>query len=275
MDRASRVVTEEEEEAMANKIFRVEGSQRKILSINSRRKLKNSYEYEISWLLGNNVGMKSESWTPMMTADNTWLPRGEVIETHQKLVAEVDLKEALKSGQFRPLTRKEIETQCGLLGLESEIVSHSRIKGLSGGQKVKLVLAAGTWLKPHIIVLDEPTNYLDRDSLGALSKALKKFEGGVVIITHSAEFTKELTDEVWAVNDGKMIPSGHNWVQGQGTGARIDKKEDDEEVKFDAMGNKIDVAPKKKVLTGAELRKKKKDRMMRRKRGEEVFSDDD
>lgn len=275
MDRASRVVTEADEEAMANKIFRVEGSQRKILSINSRRKLKNSYEYEISWLLGNNVGMKSESWTPMMSADNTWLPRGEVIETHQKLVAEVDLKEALKSGQFRPLTRKEIETQCALLGLESEIVSHSRIKGLSGGQKVKLVLAAGTWLKPHIIVLDEPTNYLDRDSLGALSKALKKFEGGVVIITHSAEFTKELTDEVWAVNDGKMVPSGHNWVQGQGAGPRLTEKDDDGEAKFDAMGNKIEVAPKKKVLTGAELRKKKKDRMTRRKRGEEVFSDED
>jgi elongation factor 3 len=50
-----------------------------------------------------------------------------------------------------------------------------------------------------LIVLDEPTNYLDRDSLGALSKALKAFEGGVIIITHSAEFTKDLTEEVWAV----------------------------------------------------------------------------
>ncbi|ORY77668.1 elongation factor 3, variant 1 [Protomyces lactucae-debilis] len=264
MDRASRVVTEEDEEAMANKIFRVEGSQRKILSINSRRKLKNSYEYEITWLLGNNVGMKSESWTPMMSADNTWLPRGELLETHQKMVAEVDLKEALKSGQFRPLTRKEIETHCGLLGLESEIVSHSRIKGLSGGQKVKLVLAACTWLKPHIIVLDEPTNYLDRDSLGALSKALKKFEGGVVIITHSAEFTKELTDEVWAVDNGRMMPSGHNWTQGQGSGPRLEEK-GDEEVKFDAFGNKIEQAKKKKALTGAELRKKKKERMARKK----------
>ena len=47
-----------------------------------------------------------------------------------------------------------------------------------------------------MIVLDEPTNYLDRDSLGALSKALKSFEGGVIIITHSAEFTKNLTEEV-------------------------------------------------------------------------------
>lgn len=101
-------------------------------------------------------------------------------------------------------------------------------------------------------------------------------------------------------------------MQGQGAGPRITEKDDDGESeqtflhdrdffsltkfqgKFDAMGNKIETAPKKKVLTGAELRKKKKDRMMRRKRyvflffflslfsvanfvsrGEEVFSDED
>jgi elongation factor 3 len=148
------------------------------------------------------------------------------------------------------------------------------MRGLSGGQRVKVVLAACSWQRPHLIVLDEPTNYLDRDSLGALSKALKSFEGGVIIITHSAEFTKDLTEEVWACLDGRMTPSGHNWVQGQGAGPRL-KADDEEEEKFDAMGNKIESTKKAKKLTSAELRKKKKDRMARRKRGEEVFSDED
>jgi elongation factor 3 len=85
--------------------------------------------------------------------------------------------------------------------------------------------------------------------------------------------------------DGKMTPSGHNWVQGQGAGPRLTDK-DDEEERFDAMGNKIDGNKKAKSqwiwgfwkgecmltftveLTSAELRKKKKDRMARRKRGE-------
>lgn len=83
-----------------------------------------------------------------------------------------------------------------------------------------------------LIVLDEPTNYLDRDSLGALSKALKEFEGGVVIISHNAEFTESLTSEVWSVVDGLMTPSGHNWVQGQGAGPRLANKEDDDEETF-------------------------------------------
>lgn len=254
MDRANRQINENDAEAM-NKIFKIEGTPRRIAGIHSRRKFKNTYEYECSFLLGENIGMKSERWVPMMSVDNAWIPRGELVESHSKMVAEVDMKEALASGQFRPLTRKEIEEHCSMLGLDPEIVSHSRIRGLSGGQKVKLVLAAGTWQRPHLIVLDEPTNYLDRDSLGALSKALKEFEGGVIIITHSAEFTKNLTEEVWAVKDGRMTPSGHNWVSGQGAGPRIEKKEDEED-KFDAMGNKIAGGKKKKKLSSAELRKK-------------------
>ena len=239
MDRANKIVTSDDEKAM-DKIYKIEGSQRRVIGIHSRRKFKNSYEYECSFALGENVGQKGERWTPMMTADNAWLPRNEIMQSHAKMVAEVDQKEALASGQFRPLVRKEIEAHCANFGLDAELVSHSRMRGLSGGQRVKVVLAACSWQRPHLIVLDEPTNYLDRDSLGALSKALKAFEGGVIIITHSAEFTKDLTEEVWAVMDGKMTPSGHNWVQGQGSGPRLKEGEDEEE-KFDAMGNKVSI----------------------------------
>lgn len=273
MDRANKIVTEDDEKAM-DRIYRIEGSQRRVIGVHSRRKFKNSYEYECSFALGDNIGMKNEKWTPMMTADNAWIPRNELIQSHQKMVADVDQKEALASGQFRPLVRKEIEAHCTNFGLDAELVSHSRMRGLSGGQRVKVVLAACSWQRPHLIVLDEPTNYLDRDSLGALSKAIKSFEGGVIIITHSAEFTKDLTEEVWAVMDGRMTPSGHNWVQGQGAGPRLTQG-DDEEEKFDAMGNKIENTKKVKKLTASELRKKKKDRMARRKKGEEVFSDED
>ncbi|CAL3971442.1 unnamed protein product [Diplocarpon coronariae] len=274
MDRANKIVTDEDEKAM-DKIYKIEGSQRRVIGIHSRRKFKNSYEYECSFALGENVGMKNERWVPMMTADNAWIPRTEILASHQKMVAEVDQKEALASGQFRPLVRKEIEAHGANFGLDAELISHSRMLGLSGGQRVKVVLAACSWQRPHLIVLDEPTNYLDRDSLGALSKALKSFEGGVIIITHSKEFTENLTEEVWAVVDGKMTPSGHNWVSGQGAGPRLKGDDDEEEEKFDAMGNKIVSTKKAKKLTSAELRKKKKDRMARRKRGEEVFSDED
>lgn len=50
---------------------------------------------------------------------------------------------------------------------------------------MKVVLAAAMWQNPHMLVLDEPTNYLDRESLGALANAIKEFGGGVVMISHS------------------------------------------------------------------------------------------
>jgi len=66
--------------------------------------------------------------------------------------------------------------------------------------------------------------------------------------------------------------SGHNWVEGQGSGARIDKKDGLEEDQFDAMGNKVDTKKAKKI-TSSEARKLKKDRMARKKRGEDVDDD--
>jgi len=149
------------------------------------------------------------------------------------------------------------------------------MRGLSGGQKVKVVLASATWRRPHVVILDEPTNYLDRESLAALIESLKVFEGGVLVITHNREFSESLCQEIWAMRDGHLVASGHNWVEGQGTGSRIDQKGADEEEKFDAMGNKLADTKKAKKLTSSEARKAKKDRMARRKRGEDVESEED
>jgi hypothetical protein len=75
----------------------------------------------------------------------------------------------LQGLMLRPLTKANVEKHLGALGLEAEFATHAHMRGLSGGQKVKVVLAACTWNQPHILVMDEPTNYLDRDSLGALA----------------------------------------------------------------------------------------------------------
>ena len=75
------------------------------------------------------------------------------------------------------------------------------------------------------------------------------------------------------MRDGRLEASGHNWVEGQGSGPRIDKKEGEDEDTYDAMGNKVD-NKKTKKLTSSELRKLKKERMARKKRGEDVTDDE-
>ncbi|KAL1935065.1 hypothetical protein VTP01DRAFT_4205 [Rhizomucor pusillus] len=259
LDKVDRQITEEEEKQMSQ-TFVIDGEKRVVEDIVGRRKLKQSYEYEVQW-----VGKSS--------VENTWIPRQRLEQMgFGKKIAEVDAQEAAKLGLNRPLTSKEIEKHLNEVGLEPEFATHSRIRGLSGGQKVKLVIGAAMWNRPHMLVLDEPTNYLDRDSLGALAGAIKEYGGGVVIVTHNRQFSEALCTEVWKVDNGELTPSGHNWVSGNGTTV-IEEKEQEDMV--DAQGNTIKAVKKKEKLTSKELRKKKKERMERRKRGEEVYSDED
>ncbi|KAF8177610.1 P-loop containing nucleoside triphosphate hydrolase protein, partial [Pholiota molesta] len=258
MQKANRIITEEEAAKMkegANIV--IEGKKCIIDEIINRKKLKQSYEYEVS-LKG------------LSSSENIWLPRDDLIKRgFEKKVLEVDTREAQRLGLLRPLVRREIEKHFADFGLEPEFVSHNTMRGLSGGQKVKIVLGAATWRRPHIMCLDEPTNYLDRESLAALIEALKVFEGGVLVITHNRDFSESLCKEVWAMRDGHLEASGHNWVEGQGAGPRIDKAAGEEEDTYDAMGNKIDTKKQKKI-SASEARKLKKERMARKKRGEDV-----
>jgi len=264
LNKESRKITAEEAEKMKQGgVVIIEGAKRLIDEIVGRKKLKQSYEYEISF-------------KAMSSSENIWMSRDELISRgFEKKVLEVDTREAQRLGLLRPLVRKEIEKHMADFGLEAEFVTHNTMRGLSGGQKVKVVLAAATWRRPHVVILDEPTNYLDRESLAALIESLKSFEGGVLVITHNREFSESLCQEVWAMSNGYLVASGHNWVEGQGSGPRIDGKKDEEEEHFDAMGNKIAAPTKKKTLTSKDARKAKKDRMARRKRGEEVFTDEE
>jgi hypothetical protein len=123
----------------------VEGQKRFIDEIISHKKLKQSYEYEVSF-----KGLSS--------SENIWLPRDDLVKRgYEKKVLEVDTCEAQCLGLLCPLVCREIESHFADFGLEPEFVSHNTMSGLSGGQKVKIVLGATTWRR-HIICLDEPTS---------------------------------------------------------------------------------------------------------------------
>jgi len=94
-------------------------------------------------------------------------------------------------------------------GLDPEIANHSEISGLSGGQKVKVVIAAAMWNNPHLLIMDEPSNFLDRDSLGGLAVAIRDFKGGVVMISHNEELVGALCPEQWHVDSGRVTHKGH------------------------------------------------------------------
>ncbi|GLC54208.1 hypothetical protein PLESTB_000835000 [Pleodorina starrii] len=193
--KVTRVLTPEEEEAIKKQIWVIDGQNRVLEKLLGRRKKKKSFEYEVKW-----VGLSSIEF-------NRWIMREVLVERgFEKLCREMDDKINAEKGEAaaRPLTLASVEQYLQDFGLEPEFGTHSAIRGLSGGQKVKLVLAAALWHCPHLLVLDEPTNYLDRDSLGALAQAIREFGGGVVMISHHSEFVGALSNEVWDLKDGKL-----------------------------------------------------------------------
>ncbi len=146
----------------------------------------------------------------MLPKHNTQISRETLLNLgFDKLVQEFDDHEASREGLgFRELAPKVIAKHFEDLGLDPEIANHNQISGLSGGQKVKVVLAGAMWNNPHLLVLDEPTNFLDRDSLGGLAVAIRDFKGGIIMISHNEEFVGALCPEQWHVADGRVTHKG-------------------------------------------------------------------
>merc|ERR1711881_300496 len=156
-----------------------------------------------------------------------------------KLVQREDEKQAAMAGlQTKQLTQPGVEKHLANFGISAEVASHTQISQLSGGQKVKVVLAACMWQNPHILVLDEPTNYLDRDGLGALVLACKDYKGGVLIISHNKEFCDNVATEKWIMKGGYLRIEGES--KGADDEAAGSGNKEQKEV-FDGTGNKIDV----------------------------------
>ena len=75
---------------------------------------------------------------------------------------------------------------------------------LSGGQRSRVALAATSFAKPHLLVLDEPTNNLDLEAVASLADAVDAFEGGVVLVSHDQYFVQRVAREVFVVGNGAV-----------------------------------------------------------------------
>jgi elongation factor 3 len=161
----------------------------------SRTKLGSQMAYEVKW-----AGLDDPK-------QNTIEPISKLVAMGlSKVVIACDERIAAKAAGLdqRPLTRREIVRHCEAFGIDEEMCCNQQIKGFSAGQKVRLSLAAMFWTKPHLIALDEPTNYLDVETVEALAKALTNFRGGIVMIEPKTDFVQKICNEKWHLEDGTV-----------------------------------------------------------------------
>jgi elongation factor 3 len=107
------------------------------------------------------------------------------------------------------------------------------------------------WNNPHMLVLDEPTNYLDREALGGLAVAIREWTGAVIMISHHVEFISALCPELWHVDNGILTQKGVSAVR--------DENFEDSAAKISKMTSK----PKKKKMTKNEQKEQELRRRLR------------
>jgi elongation factor 3 len=197
---------------------------------------------------------------------NIWMDREELIEKgFEKMVLAVDRKKLAAEGAYtRTLSARNVEEHLIGVGLDSEAATHTRIAQLSSGQKIKVVLAAALWYLPHILILDEPTNYASREDSASLAKAMNNWAGGIVLITHSKAFADLTTRENWIVQNYKCEISGEaDWVALEKEALELGLTYKEEQL--DVAGNKIDnkkkrdpndIKPRDKKVMMKELKRK-------------------
>ncbi|MBW9159071.1 ATP-binding cassette domain-containing protein [Clostridium sp. FP2] len=101
------------------------------------------------------------------------------------------------------------------LGLRKEVLSIPLIN-LSGGEKMRVLIARMILTEPDLIILDEPTNHLDINALEWLEEFLKKFEGGVLFVSHDRYFLEGVSTRIAELQEGTIIEkscSYSNFIQ--------------------------------------------------------------
>uniref|UniRef100_A0AC35TVJ1 ABC transporter domain-containing protein n=1 Tax=Rhabditophanes sp. KR3021 TaxID=114890 RepID=A0AC35TVJ1_9BILA len=98
------------------------------------------------------------------------------------------------------LDYEEARKRLGITGLPGQ--SHTvLIKDLSGGQKSRVALAELALQNPDILILDEPSNNLDLQSIHALAEAIEEFKGGVIMVTHDERLITQTECTLWVIEE--------------------------------------------------------------------------
>lgn len=90
------------------------------------------------------------------------------------------------------------------LGLREEALAIP-LNSLSGGEKMRVLLARMLLTEPDLIILDEPTNHLDINAMEWLEGFLKKFEGGVLFVSHDRYFLDSVATRIAELQGGTIV----------------------------------------------------------------------
>ncbi len=128
----------------------------------------------------------------------TYLPQNPVMQDDATVLEQVFLH---MPADFREVNEYEAKTMLNKLG----ITNFNQLVGtLSGGQRKRVALAATLIHPANVLILDEPTNHLDAEMTAWLEDWLRRFKGGLVMVTHDRYFLERVVNHITELSQGKL-----------------------------------------------------------------------
>ncbi len=103
--------------------------------------------------------------------------------------------------EYRAINEYEAKAMLGKLGITDY---DQKIGTLSGGQRKRVALAATLIHPSDLLILDEPTNHLDAEMTAWLEDWLRRFKGGLVMVTHDRYFLERVVNHITELDKGKL-----------------------------------------------------------------------
>ena len=126
------------------------------------------------------------------------LPQNPVMDEDATVLEQVFLH---FPAAFRALNEYEAKAMLNRLGITD---FSQRVGTLSGGQRKRAALAAALIHPADVLILDEPTNHLDSEMVAWLEDWLRRFKGGLVMVTHDRYFLERVVNHITELSRGKL-----------------------------------------------------------------------
>ena len=128
----------------------------------------------------------------------SFLSQNPVMEDHATVLEQVFLH---FPAEFRELNEYEAKSMLNQLGVTDH---EQKVGTLSGGQRKRVALAAALIHPADVLILDEPTNHLDAEMTAWLEERLRRFRGGLIMVTHDRYFLERVVNHITELSRGKL-----------------------------------------------------------------------
>ena len=131
---------------------------------------------------------------------------------------DMDLFEWMSQWRREGDDEQTIRSFLGRMLFSSDDIKKS-VKVLSGGEQGRMLFGKIMMATPNILLMDEPTNHMDMESIESLQMALEQYEGTLIFISHDRQFVSSLANRIIEIKDDKVIDfkgSYDEYLQSQG-----------------------------------------------------------